>query len=258
MESRVMPAATASAAASPVTYTIEGRQVETPVVVRDASSGAATYVVSAAAARRLVPEALEPLEVLPGRALFSLATIEYRDNDLGCYNEVSIAFFVREKGKANGIPYVGTVADFLRARAATYIHRLPVDGSFTCEAGRTIWGFPKTVEQIELSQGGDRCTCRLVADGGHALTLSLPRGGKRSLPDATMVTYSFIDGALHRTEFTSGGEGVGFHLGGADVELGDHPIAEELRSLGFPKRALMTMWMERMHGRFETPERVGA
>jgi hypothetical protein len=253
-----MSAAAAGAVSAPITYPIQGRTVEMPVVVRDASSGAATFVVSAAAARRLVPGALEPLEILPGRALCSLAAIEYRDNDLGRYNEVSIAFFVRERGKANGIPYVATVADFLRARAATYIHRLPVDGSFTCEAGRTIWGFPKTIEQIEISRLRSRSSCRLVADGRHALTLSLPHGGKRTLPDATMVTYSIIDGALHRTEFSSGGEGVGFHLGGAEVELGDHPIAEELRSLGFPKRALMTMWMERMHGRFEAPVRVEA
>jgi hypothetical protein len=254
----LMPAATAAAVSSPTTYTIQGRTVEMPVYVRDASSGAATFVVPTAAARRLIPAALEPLELLPGRALMSLAAIEYRDNDLGRYNEVSIAFFVRVRGSGGGVPYVGTIVDFLRARAATYIHRLPVDGSFTCEAGRTIWGFPKTVETIEVSRPGGRSECRLVADGRHALTLTLPRGGTRKLPDAEMVTYSFIDGVLHRTEFSSGGEGVGFHLGGAEVVLGEHPIADELRSLGFPRRALMTMWMERMHGRFETPQRVGA
>jgi len=36
----------------------------------------------------------------------------------------------------------------------TYIHRLPVDQSFTCAAGRGIWGFPKTIEQIEIDAGG--------------------------------------------------------------------------------------------------------
>jgi hypothetical protein len=83
------------------------------------------------------------------------------------------------------------------------------------------------------------------------LTLSVPRGGTRRLPDSEMVTYSMIDNVPHRTVFSSGGEGVGFHLGGATLTLGAHPIADELRSLGLPKRALMTMWMEHMHGRFE-------
>ena len=91
-------------------------------------------------------------------------------------------------------------------------------------------------------------------DGAHVLSLELPRGGARTIPDSQMTTYSLIDGVPHRTAFSSGGHGVGFHLGGATLTLGSHPIADELRSLGLPKRALMTMWMEHMHGRFDRAE----
>ena len=249
-----MTAMAAPKAGNTPTFTIQGREVRLPVRVRDASSGAATFVVPAAAARRLVPgDVLEVPEVLPGRALCSIAAIEYRDNDLGEYNEVSIAFFVREKG-SGGVPYLGTVMDFVRGRVATYIHRLPVTGSFTRDAGCTIWGFPKTVETIEMKKEESRTVCKLVSDGSHVLTLSLPRGGTRELPDSTMVTYSFIDGVPHKTAFSSGGRGVGFRLGGAEIALGQHPIADELRSLGLPKRAVMTMWMEHMHGCFEAAE----
>lgn len=252
-----MTATSAAPVGGPDVYVIQGRRVELPVVVREASSGAATYAVSAAAARALLPsDDLELLEPWPGRALCSIAVIEYRDNDLGQYNEVSIAFFVRPKGAPRGLPFVGTVVDFMRGRAATYIHHLPVDGRFTCEAGRTIWGFPKTVEEIDFSTADARATCRLVMNGQHVLTLSLPRGGSRRLPDSTMVTYSYIDGVVHATKFASGGDGVGFHLGGAALELGNHPISQELRRLGLPKRALMTMWMERMRGRFEAAQRI--
>ena len=240
-----------AASAGPSSFIIQGREVRLPVVVRDACSGAATYAVRADAARRLIPDALELAEPWPGRALCSLAVIQYRDNDLGDYNEVSIAFFVREKGTARGLPYVATIGDFLRGRVATYIRHLPVDQSFTCEAGRTIWGFPKTVERIDFSPGTNRATCALHMDGKHVLTLAVPRGGTRTLPDSVMTTYSMIDGVPHKTAFSSGGSNVGFHLGGAELSLGTHPIADELRSLGLPRRALMTMWMERMHGRFE-------
>ena len=238
-------------------YAIQGREVRLPVVVRDAASGAATYAVSATAARRLIPgDALELVEVWPGKALCSIAAIDYRDNDLGDYNEVSIAFFVREKGSARGLPYIGTVADFVRGRVATYIRHLPVDQPFTCEAGRTIWGFPKTVQRIDFSPAAERATCALYMDGAHVLTLSVPRGGTRRLPDSVMTTYSLIDGVPHKTAFSSGGEGVGFHLGGASLTLGTHPIADELRALGLPKRALMTMWMEHMRGSFDGAVRL--
>jgi Acetoacetate decarboxylase (ADC) len=243
------------AAAPAGRYVFQGREVTLPVIVRDAASGAATYLVSAAAARRLLPSpALEVVELLPGRALMSLACVDYRDNDLGDYNEVSIALFVRERGAAKGLPYVGAALDFLRNRLGTYIHHLPVNQSFTCEAGRGIWGFPKTVEEITFTDAGNRRDCRLVMDGRHVLTFGLARGGRVTLPDVPMTAYSAAGGVLYRTPFVSGARGVGFHLGGATLELGDHPVADELRSLGLPKRALMSVWMEHTHARFEGPQ----
>ena len=47
---------------------------------------------------------------------------------------------------------------------------------------------------------------------------------------------------------------MGFSMGGATLELGNHPIADDLRSLGLPRSAVMSVWMERMRGRFESPE----
>ena len=69
----------------------------------------------------------------------------------------------------------------------------------------------------------------------------------------TMQTYTYVDGRLHRTTFTSGATGVGIRLGGTAVTLGTHPLADVLRSLGLPKAALMTVWMEHSHGRFDGP-----
>ena len=245
-----------TAASSPTSYKIQGREVRLPVVVRRASSGSATFVVSAQAARRLLPGSeIDVAEIFPGRALCSIAIIDYQDNDLGDYNEVSIAFFVRPRG-AGGIPYLGPVVDMIRGGLGTYIHHLPVDQSFTCEAGRTIWGFPKTVQQIDFDYEPQRVRCRLVYAGEHALTLTVPRGGDRTLPDRSMTTFTFIEGVAHRNAFSSGAEGFGVRLGGAELSLGSGPVAAELRSLGLPRRALMTTWMERMHGTFDAPVKL--
>jgi len=241
------------------TYVFQGREVTMPVAVRDAASGAVTYLVSAAAARKLLPSReLDVVEIFPNQALFSIAMIDYRDNDLGDYNEVSLAFFVRRKGEkpALGIPFLGSVVDYFKTSLATWIWKLPVNQSFTCEAGSGIWGFPKTVEQIDFEDAGGRRTCRLVMDGQHVLTLSVPRGGTRTLAETPMTTYSYIDGALHRTRFDAASTGVGFGLGGADLILGSHPIADTLRELGLPRTALMSVWMEHQRARFGAPERV--
>lgn len=247
-----------AAAAPGRSYVIEGRTVTMPVVVRDATSAAATYLVSAAAARCLLPgPELDVVELLPGRALFSIACIQYRDNDLGNYNEVSLAFFVRRRDEPRGVPWLGAATALMRSRLATWIWKLPVDQAFTCAAGRGIWGFPKTIEEITFTESDGRSSCRLVMGGRHVLTLAMARGGSRTLPDAAMTTFTYLDGGLHRTAFASGASGVGIHLGGVDLTLGDHPIAGDLRALGLPRRAMLAVWLGRMHGRFEAPEACG-
>ena len=101
-----------------------------------------------------------------------------------------------------------------------------------------------------------RAECRLACDGKHTLSLSLPRGGNRSLPENSMTGYTAIEGVAHRNEFVSGAEGFGIKLGGAELTLGEGVIADHLRSLGLPKRAIMTTWMEKMYARFGPSEKL--
>lgn len=238
-------------------YVFQGREVALPCVVRAATSGNATFLVDAAVARSLLPgDEVELAEPWPGRALCSIACIDYQENDLGDYDEVSIAFFVRPRGAPKGVPYLGTWAQMMRGGLGTYIWRLPVNQSFTCEAGCGIWGFPKTVDTIDFSRDAGRMTCRWEADGRHVLTFSMPTGGERELSDREMTTYTWIEGVAHRTPFTSGSRGVGLSRGGATLELGDHAVADQLRALGLPKRPLMSVWMEHMHGRFDAPVKL--
>jgi hypothetical protein len=238
-------------------YRIQGRTVTIPCVVRDASSATATWLVPTRAARALLPTSdLEIAQVLPGRGLLSIACIDYRENDLGDYDEVSVAFFVRKRGATRGVSYLATLVDMMRGTLPTHIIHLPVTQSFTCEAGQRIWGFPKTVDEIDFDTGGGRARCTWNKDGQNVLRISMPVGGKRDFPEQTLSTYSYIDGVLHRTQFASSAGVLGVRLGGAEIELGAHPIADELRSLGLPKPALMSMWLDRMTGSFESARPV--
>ena len=241
-----MPTSAGSTGSAPATYEIAGRTVTMPCLVRDASAGTAMFDVDLAAARALVPAPFVPVETSPGRCQLVLAVIDYRDNDLGDYLEVGITFFVTPGAGASG-------------EAGTFITRLPVDQEFTCEAGRTIWGFPKTVEHIALDRTDASATCELRMDGELVLRLTLPRGGGDEMPQMPMTTYSLIGGVPHATPFSQGGTGSQVVVGGDGVslELGDHPVAKELASLGLPRAADMSTWTEHMQGTFETPVPLG-
>ncbi len=221
-------------------YEIQGRTVTLPVVVRDSSAGVAFFDVDATAAQRFLPgDAFEVVETAPGTAQLLIALIDYRDNDLGDYLEVGLTLFVRPRGGTEGTE-------------GTFIVHLPVDQAFTNEAGRTIWGFPKSVEEITADHAERSSTWTLTMDGQLVLRITVPRGGDDEMPDIDIQTYSYKDGVPHTTPFSQGGSGSGMALGpdGVSIELGDHPIAKELVALGLPKPAAMSSWTEHMHATF--------
>ncbi|MDX6199455.1 MAG: hypothetical protein QOJ79_2606 [Actinomycetota bacterium] len=221
-------------------YDILGTTVTMPVEVRDASAGTVAYEVDAAAASALLPSVFEVAEVAPGRAHLAIVVVDYRDNDLGSYREVGLMFFVR--------PAAG-------GEDGTFIVRLPVDQPFTCEAGQAIWGFPKTIEQIDLDYADDGVTCALRMDGELVLRVRLPRdaGADGEMPPTPMTAYTMLDGAPHATTFTQGGAGFSMGFDGVELELGTHPVAKELASLGLSPTPAFTTWTEHMRATFESP-----
>jgi hypothetical protein len=240
-------------------YEVLGRTVGLPVEVRAAAQWTVQYLVPLTAAQRLVdPTGLEATGPLPGRALVALAVCRYDDTDLDSYHEVALSVVVRPHDAPRRASMAHRLREFGQGAIGAYIHRLPVDQEFTCAAGRDVWGFPKWITTIDIDeprssdpQSGSSTTVRLVDDGTHILTLAMSSNGPVRLPAHAAPSYSFRDGVLRRTEWTTTSEGVSGRLGGTTMALGDHPMADELRSLGLPKRALMTSHAVRMQATFQ-------
>jgi len=244
-------------------YEVLGRTIGLPVQVRRAAQWGVQYLVPAAAAQRIVdPTGLEVTGPLPGRALLALAVCRYDDTDLDAYHEVAVSFVVRRHDAPRGVSAARRLREFGSGDIGAYIHRLPVDQEFTCAAGRDVWGYPKWITTIDIDEpapGGARgtgTTVRLVDDGVHALTLTMAAGGPIKLPSQAPPSYSFRDGVLRRTPWVTSSEGVTGRFGGATLVLGDHPVADELRSLGLPKRALFTSHAAQMQATFGAAEVV--
>jgi hypothetical protein len=234
---------------------VEGRRVDLPVRVDDAAQVSATWRVDAREAQTIVgPTGLEVVADRRGRATVSVAAVDYRRNDLGAYHEIALAFVV--------VPHdapPGWRPD--PRRPTTYIHRLPVDEDFTCAAGRQIWGFPKWVTDLSWRQTPRGTDAVLVEDGRFVLGLHVDRGWvplpARALP---MSCYTFLDGTLRRTEWTTTLHGGRLRPGGARVAVGTgHPLAYELDRLGIHgRRPLIAISAPRITATFGPPEVVDA
>jgi Acetoacetate decarboxylase (ADC) len=246
-------------------HEILGRTVTVPVEVRRARSWFASFAVPAArVAAILAPTGLRPATLPGGRAMLSLAFVRYDDGDLDAYREIAVAFLVADPEDPK--------------RKGAYIHRLPVDQAFTCAAGRDIWGFPKFVTPIEITEGtsarsrvaregrarqrpseneelrADRAV--LAVDGRMALTITQRRGIPAPMRSTALDAFSFGDGILRRTRWELRGSKSRLRPGGCRVELGTGALADELRSLGLPKRALMSGCIGQVAMTFQAAEIV--
>ena len=219
-----------------VQHTIAGTVLTMPVRVRKADVHTAMFSVPADAAQRLIDySGLQVCQFRPGRAVVTLMLARYHDGDLGRYNEFGTCVMVNPVGSTGkGLKALGD--------AAAFIHHLPVDQSFTLEAGRTIWGFPKILADFtvrdsnpfsfEVSEGG-----ALIA--GIEFSRGLPIPSLRSRPQV-LKTYSCADGTTREVPWEMTTSHVRFRPGGARLRLGEHPYAKELASLGLPKRAMVS------------------
>ncbi|WP_433353353.1 acetoacetate decarboxylase family protein [Microtetraspora malaysiensis] len=236
-------------------HLIQGRLIDMPVRIRDASVGAATYLVRADAARAVIAySGLDVTEVLPGKAACTLVFVQYRDGDLDAYHEFGMAFLIRPPGSGRppGRGPLAGVKDVRTAGSGAFVHWLPVDQGFTLEAGRRIWGFPKERADIDLRLATPYKRCVLRRDGRLVLDLlirpgvPLPPGGPTGV-DA----YTHLDGVTRRIPWRARASGVRARPGGALIRLGNHPIAKELSELGLPSRALMTATADHVTMSFE-------
>jgi len=230
-------------------YIVEGRSVAMPVRVRSARMASATFLVPADTAQSVIASTgLTVARRARGKCVVSLALVKYVDCDLGDYDELGLCFVVEDPPGAAPTPKDGVAA---------YIHRLPVSQAFTCHAGRGIWGFPKWVDELSVEVDGRGATATLAGE----VSVRLKRG-RIAVPSRpmTMVCYSNdAAGGLLRTEWITHNQStrIGFGRSVAEVDVtGVGPFASDLRTLGFPRKPLMTMFAGAMRATFEAPARL--
>ena len=127
------------------------------------------------------------------------------------------------------------------------------------EGGRRMYGLPKFAVDLRYEErsGFDRVT---ASEDGHVLwDLTVRTEGKPEAFDIITPSYSDLDGQLLRSHDRAAGFQVqGRGKGCATLELGEHPVAEDLRGLGIDTNALACMFQPYRIGVMDVPEVIGA
>jgi len=199
----------------------DGTEVALPIRYTRGSNLVATFLTDLKPAAQLLEgTGLQAVPQEDGQAVVLLLVYEYQSTDLRPYNEVGLAIMaVSPKDPVPGV----------------YITDLPVTQDHTNRAGREIWGFPKFVTEIDITQEGKKFGVVVGnSESGQICSMEGTRGASLPVLPSDIFTLTILDGTVLRERvqirFPS-------HLSSGEdflLTVGDssHQMASNLRLLG--------------------------
>ncbi|MGB3906475.1 MAG: acetoacetate decarboxylase family protein [Anaerolineae bacterium] len=220
-----------------------GERVELPIRYLDWSAIVSGFTASADKLQELLPsKRLKPAVLTPGRGVISFGAFEYRELvDYPAYNEFGISIPVLYEPTVN-IPGLPLLAPQWFKTYGLYVHYLPVTTEVARDGGIEIWGYPKFLAEIAFEETEESLRCRLRAEGKDIMVLEVEKLATRPR-SMDWYTYTVKGHELLKTRIQVQGEiGMSALRGGATYTLGDHPIADELRSLDIGDKTVQCIY----------------
>lgn len=240
---------------------IGGRPSRIPVFYYDATMLTAAFPARLDALRLLLPDPrFVPARLAPGLGLVVVSALEYRDTDIGPYNELAIAIVLNEPRLRLNLPGRALWdAVFRPEEKHAFIVHLPVTTEIALRGGVDFYNFPKFLAGIEFAQERDARTCRLTEGREHVLTLSADPIATPRSTRSDLFSHLYMDGQPQRAQFKMHERRTGTcrRRGAAEVVLGDrHPIARELAGVLVSRKSVQYQLTTRMEGVLFGPDHL--
>ena len=206
-------------------------RLHVPIFYYDILFLSVSILAPTARVKALLPsKRLHPYRISPWHSLVTITTYAYNDCDLGPYNEVSISVPVT-MDKPTPL-FTGSLRNLPKA-PKVYIHHMPVTTEIARDVGVEFAGYPKFLADIDFTDEEIWITCTLKAENQHILTLRGRKLGLRHTQRYRISPLTYRGDTLLRCEFILNEREMGASKQPEDVNLifGNHPIADELRSL---------------------------
>jgi len=211
---------------------VAGYEGVTPAFYYDYSQASVVLATPLERIRELLPSPrLYPLRLTPRSGVTVIVAYQYRDSDIGPYSEVAIGFPVTVDRNS---PVLVELRRFQVEGGSVFIWQLPVTTAIARDLGVEVAGYPKFLADIEFADEAGLATCRLAEGGKHILTLRLRHRKPRPRSERTRMMPVTVKGdRLLRGMATNNipQAAVAFGGRGVELELGDHPLADQIRRL---------------------------
>ena len=242
--------------------TVAGQPAKVPIFYYDGTAIQAVFAARLGALRRLMPDPrFSPARLAPGLGALAITCFEYRDTDLGPYNELAISVVLNEPWFLPNLPGRALASSLRRRQLHAWVQHLPVTTEIARAGGVDFYNYPKFIAGIDFQETTTRRVCRLSEGEEHILTLSGERIATPRSQELQLFSHLWMDRQPQGSEFKINALEMGASLrpGAATLDLGErHPIARELAGLIAWRRPLQYQYMARFEGILYGPEHLSS
>ena len=133
---------------------------KTPIFFKNVSMMLGIFEADAKIAKRFLPSSdFKLVSSFPGKALVGINCFEYKDTDIGPYNEVSIAIAVENKKWKPG--FISIINSTLSQNFHANILQLPVTTEVALHGGVDFFNYPKYLTDIDFTETDKDRTCNV-------------------------------------------------------------------------------------------------
>jgi hypothetical protein len=211
-----------------------------------------------AVAAELPSDVIQPLRWTGDRTLVLVSAFRYRvvtwagpDGTSGTllpYAEVVVAAQVTEGPSRRVLP-------LLQGRTGMFVLQMPVTTGQAVAGGREFFGLPKFLADMDFTETGTSRSVRVSEQGRDLLTLTVRPGGRPRQSRMDSCMFSAHRGELLRTVAPMWSIGqTRWGSASATLELGEHPVADQLRGLGISPSPISATSLVRHRSVMPMPE----
>lgn len=236
------------------------RRVTLPIFYYDGSVIGAFFPARLRALRALMPDPrMSPARLAPGVGVVGVMCFEYRDTDIGPYNELAVSVALNEPRFLPNVPGRALLSGLRRGQLHGWVHHLPVTTEIARVGGITLYNYPKFIGRIEFEESATQRLCRLSEGHEHILTLTGERIATPHSRQLQLFSHLWMDRQPQSSEFKLNAMEMATSIrpGAASLELGKgHPIADELTGLLLSRRPIQYHYVPRFEGILYGPEHL--
>ncbi len=239
---------------------IGGQPGKIPTFYYDGASMTAMFPARYRKLRELMPDRrYVPARLAPGLGVLAITCFEYRDTDIGPYNELAIAIPLNEPYFRANLPGRALIEAVRMGQQHALIRHLPVTTNVALRGGVDFFSFPKFIAQIDYTETEGERRCRMAEGEEHILTFRGKQIGAPRGQQTDFFCHLWMDGQPQTAQFKVNQPQVGstWRRDAAVLELAErHPVAVELRELLVSLKPLEYEYNPRLEGILFGPEHV--